>query len=311
MACYKPLQAYQLVKLKSNGRADVKFDEPRDQAHVRIKLPCGQCIGCRLDRSITWAARCMHEAQMHDDNQFITLTYNEENEPLNGSLYPPDFSNFMKRYRHKVKPNKIRFYHGAEYGDELKRPHHHACIFGHAFLDTEIFRESEGIITYYSPQLEKLWGHGFCTTSDLTLQSAAYVARYCMKKITLSQTSLEKHRAHYETTCPITGEIKSLLPEYATMSRKPGIGKNWYERYHSDIFPNDTTIYKGKHIKTPRYYENLLRFSDEIMFLEIKERRKLQAQMHRADNTPARLRARETVKILTYSNLNRKLHNDS
>ena len=308
MTCYHPLQAFQAVAKKSNGRAKILFQEPRDIAHSKIKLPCGQCIGCRLDKSITWAARCMHEAQMHDDNQFITLTYNDENEPDAGSLYPPHFVKFMKRYRKSISPNKIRFYHGAEYGDRLQRPHHHACIFGHEFDDKEIYHECEGIITYYSPKLEKLWGNGFCTTSDLTLQSAAYVARYCMKKITISKTSEEKHRAHYETTCPITGEIKTLLPEYATMSRKPGIAREWYEKYNSDIFPHDTTIYKGKNIKTPQYYENLLRSTNEDMYETVKAKRRAHAILHKQDNTPSRLRTREKVKQLTINQLNRKLH---
>ena len=328
MTCYTPLHAFQAVKKKSNNRASVYFEMPREIAHFKIQLPCGQCIGCRLDKSIQWAARCMHEAQMHEHSQFITLTYNDDNLPLDGSLYPPDFRNFMKRYRLSLNrgipeyldksrefPNpeftRIRYYHGAEYGDELKRPHHHACIFGHDFEDKEIFHECEGILTYYSKTLEEIWGHGFATTSDLTLQSAAYVARYCMKKITTSQQSEEKHYAHYETTCPITGEIKTLLPEYATMSRNPGIGRDWYDRYHTDIFPHDTTIYKGKNIKTPRYYENLLRSSNELAFDLVKEKRKAHALLHKSDNTPSRLRAREKVKQLTYNQLNRKLHHET
>ena len=243
---------------------------------------------------------------MHDDSQFITVTYDQE--PLDGSLYPPDFRNFIKRYRNHISPKKLRYFHGAEYGDLLQRPHHHACIFGHDFTDKEIFNECEGIQTYYSPTLEKIWGHGFATTSELTLQSAAYVARYCMKKITTSQQSEEKHYAHYETTCPTTGEIKTLLPEYATMSRRPGIGKDWYDKYHSDIFPHDNTIYKGKNIKTPRYYENLLRSTDETTYNIVKENRKILALRHKSDNTPSRLRAREKVKTLTLNKLNRKIH---
>lgn len=306
MTCYHPINAH-VDGIRESGTKIISFADELKPGQESFLLPCGQCIGCRLDRSITWAARCMHEAQLHDENQFITLTY--EIEPQDGSLNPPDFRNFLKRYRHHVTPNTLRYYHGAEYGDELQRPHHHACIFGHEFNDKEIFSECEGIITYYSPTLEKLWGHGFATISDLTLQSAAYVARYCMKKVTTAKNSLEKHYAHYEKTCQVTGEIRNLLPEYATMSRKPGIGKAWYDKYHSDIFPYDTTIYKGKNIKTPRYYENLLRSSDPSTYEHIKTTRKIHAQKYAKDNTPARLRAREKVKQLTQ--LQRKLHNDS
>lgn len=259
-------------------------------------------MGCRIDRSTMWSVRCMHEAQMHDDNQFITLTYDDENLPHDGSLTPSHFTKFMKRYRKSLGSDKIRFYHGAEYGDKLGRPHHHALIFGHVFDDLELFNESEGIYTYSSPTLEKLWGHGFCTISDVTLASAAYVARYCLKKITGKLAD-----DHYIKICPTTGEVFRILPEYSTMSRCPGIAKTWYDKYHTDIFPHDTTLYKGKNIKTPRYYENLLRSTDLPAFEKIKATRKEKAIIHQANNTPARLLVRETVKRASMRNLQRKL----
>ena len=305
MTCYHPNNAH-ITGTKSDGKKILKFGLPAKANQEALLLPCGQCIGCRLDRSIMWAARCMHEAQMHEQNCFLTLTYNEENLPYDGSLTPSHFTNFMKRYRHHVSPNKIRFFHGAEYGDNLQRPHHHVCIFGHEFTDTEIFRECEGIYTYYSPTLEDLWGKGFCTQQDLTLESAAYVARYCLKKITG-----DKAHAHYERICPITGEIRQIQPEYATMSRGTGIGKDWYDKYHSDIFPYDTTIYKGKNIRTPRYYENLLRSADLPLFEEIKDRRKQKAIKQSNNNTPERLRVREQHKRITFQQLNRTLHNET
>jgi len=310
MTCYYPNTAY-VTGTRSTGTKIIAFGLPKSGDQESFLLPCGQCHGCRLDRSIMWAARCMHEAQLHDDNQFITLTYDQE--PLDGSLNPPDFTKFMKRYRKSLGSDKIRFFHGAEYGDKLKRPHHHAIIFGHRFQDLEAFRECEGIITYYSPALEKLWGHGYCTVSDVTLASAAYVARYCMKKVTTAKNSEDKHYAHYETISPITGEIRQILPEYATMSRRPGIAKDWYDKYHSDIFPHDTCIVHGKTVKTPRYYENLLRSTDVSAFEELKEKRLQKALLpeNQYNNTPARLRVREKVKLASMANINRNLHYDT
>ncbi len=326
MTCYHPNTAH-YAGLNTNGNKLIKFGLPEKSGQEGLLLPCGQCIGCRLDRSIMWAARCMHEKQMHLDAQFITLTYAIE--PQYGSLNPPDFVNFMKRYRlslnrdipefldkEKLIKNPdftiLRFFHGAEYGDNLKRPHHHACIFGHDFEDKEIFSECEGIITYYSPTLENLWGHGFATTSDVTLNSAAYVARYCMQKITAHDQSEDKYHEHYQTTCPYTGEITIKIPEYGTMSRNPGLGKDWYDRYHSDIFPHDTCIINGRQVRTPRYYENLLRSSDLPLFEEIKSKRKTKALASLSDHTPARLRTREKVTQLNLkANQLRKIHNDS
>lgn len=305
MTCYHPNNAH-VAGLRETGTKIIHFGLPKNSDQEPLLLPCGQCIGCRLDRSIMWAARCMHEAQMHDVSAFITLTYDEENLPHDGSLTPSHFVNFMKRYRKSIAPIKIRFFHGAEYGDNLGRPHHHVCIFGHQFDDLEIFKECEGIYTYYSPTLEKLWGKGFCTSTDLTLESAAYVARYTLKKI----TGDAKHE-HYATSCPITGEIRHLQPEYGTMSRKPGIGKEWYDKFHTDIFPHDTTIYKGRNIKTPRYYENLLRSQNLDLYEEIKARRKTKALQKLENNEPKRLRAREQHKILSMKRNNRSLHNET
>ncbi len=324
MPCYKPITAHQAVNKNKQNRAIISFKERNEFATFQVQLPCGQCIGCRLDRSITWAARCMHEAQMHDQSQFITLTYETLPNSI-GSLHPPDFRNFIKRYRIELNRDipeyldddkeienpaftKIRYYHGAEYGEPPEqRPHHHACIFGHQFSDREIWDESEGIITYTSKKLSEIWGLGFVTTQDLTIGNAAYCARYAMKKVTASQQSQEKYHAYYERYCPITGEIKTLQPEYSTMSRQPGIGKDWYEKFNSDIFPHDTTIYKGKKIKTPRYYEQLLREADETTYDAVKAQRKKSALLHGADNTPRRLKARERVKTLTYEQLKRKI----
>ncbi|AXL15478.1 replication initiator protein [Microviridae sp.] len=244
----------------------------------------------------------MHEAQMHDDCQFITLTYNDESIPYDGSLTKPHFQKFMKRYRKSVL-SPIRYFMCGEYGDLFSRPHYHACIFGHDFTDKEIFSEKEGILTYYSKNLEDLWGKGFCTTSELTLESAAYVARYTLKKI-----KGEKSDEHYQRICPITGEIRQIEPEYANMSRRPGIALEWYKKFHTDIFPYDTTIYKGKRIKTPRYYENLLRSQDQSEFDGIKASRKENALANAHDNTPERLLVKETVKLASIHNLRRTLH---
>lgn len=305
MTCYHPNTAY-VSGQRETGTNIISFGLPEKPDQETFLLPCGQCIGCRLDRSIQWAARCMHEAQMHDSNQFITLTYNDENLPHDGSLTPPHFTNFMKRYRKALGDTKIRFYHGAEYGDELNRPHHHAIIFGHEFSDKEAYHECEGLITYYSPALERLWGKGFCTTAEVTLESAAYVARYCTKKITG-----DKADEHYTKTCETTGEVQTVIPEYSTMSRKPGIGRDWYQKYSADIFPHDTCVIRGKTVRTPRYYENLLRSTDELAYDDVKSIRKARALLHSADQTPDRLRAREKVKLASMHSINRKLHHES
>lgn len=105
MACYHPASAVRL----QNG--DVKFISASTADCESFKLPCGQCIGCRLERSRQWAIRCLDEAQMHKENCFITLTCSPESVKKFGrSLNVEMFQKFMKRVRKEVAPLRIRFF---------------------------------------------------------------------------------------------------------------------------------------------------------------------------------------------------------
>lgn len=149
-----------------------------------LELPCGQCIGCRLERSRQWAMRCMHEASLYDQNSFITLTYDDSNIPNGGSLNYDDFQRFMKRLR-KYAGVRLRFYMGGEYGEQLSRPHYHACIFGYDFPDKIYYKKtSSGERIHTSKILQKLWPYGLSSVGNVTFESAAYIARYCVQKVT-------------------------------------------------------------------------------------------------------------------------------
>jgi len=188
MACYHPLTAYLSGHQTNNATGKsfrrVSFKET-DEHDRQISLPCGQCVGCRLERSRQWAMRCIHEAQLHQNNCFITLTYDDEHLPKDLSLDHREFQLFFKRLR-KANPHiKIRYYMAGEYGSTRGRPHFHACIFGYDFHDKKLFsRTSAGSLLYRSQELEKLWPYGYSTIGDVTFESAAYVARYIMQKQT-------------------------------------------------------------------------------------------------------------------------------
>lgn len=129
-----------------------------------------------------WAVRIVHEAQMWPQNSFITLTYRPEDLPQGGSLNVEHYQLFMKKLRARNTGHKIRFFHCGEYGEKLSRPHYHAILFNYDFPDKKVFSEKNGNTIYTSELLEDIWGKGFCTIGDVTFQSAAYVARYVMKK---------------------------------------------------------------------------------------------------------------------------------
>lgn len=255
-----------------------------------ITVPCGRCIGCRLEKSRQWAIRCMHESEEYKENSYITLTYNENKVPSDNSVNVVHFQKFMKRLR-KHTGKKIRYFHCGEYGDQLGRPHYHAILFNLDFEDKELYRVDNGYRIYTSKMLEKIWGKGFCTIGEVTFESCAYVARYVIKKI-----NGEKAESHY----------KGKSPEYITMSRRPGIGKKWLDKYISDVYPQDKIVVRhGVLCRPPRFYDNQLEKIKPLELDSIKRSRRLRAEL-KPINTD-RLDVKEKVQELKANRLVRKL----
>lgn len=297
MPCYSPLKGYK--NLETGG---IVFKRS-SIAGVAMEVACGQCLGCRLDRSRTWGFRIIHEASLHDQNCFITLTYDDEHLPGDLSLNKKHFQKFMKRLRKRFHPRKVRFYHCGEYGEQYKRPHYHACIFGLDFDDKELLTDNGEYKTYTSQVLSDTWGFGFVTVGEVTLESAMYCARYILKKV-------NGHNAddHY-LRCDEYGVAYWVEPEYTTMSRRPGIGKDWYEKYKNDLFPSDEVPVPGHGVfpKVPRYYEEILRSEDESAHAEIKRVREVFRREHGDEYTPERLMAKYKVKKAQVDMLKRGL----
>jgi hypothetical protein len=207
----------------------------------------------------------MHEAQLWPSNAFITLTYAPEHLPDNESLVYDHFQRFMKRLRKRLSGVKsiqvdgvdvfpIRFYMCGEYGENFGRPHYHACLFNVDFPDKKFLTKTKSGDTLYTSEiLTKLWPYGISSIGDVNFQSAAYVARYIMKKITGDAAF-----SHYNKV-DSDGVIISRTPEFTRMSLKPGIGAGWFDKFHSDVFPHDHVIVKGKECSVPRYYTRMIK----------------------------------------------------
>nr|QJB18753.1 MAG: replication initiator protein [Microvirus sp.] len=301
MPCFHPLNAFQSSAIRSaNGKREISFQPPK-YAAVPIELPCGQCIGCRLERSRQWAIRCVHEASLHKENCFITLTYNDLHAPPDGSLRVRDFQLFMKRLRKKHGAG-IRFFHCGEYGENFGRPHYHACIFGFDFADKKHWSTRNGLPLYRSADLEQLWPFGFSSIGTVTFESAAYVARYIMKKIN-GDAALD----HYTQIDYSTGEIHHLKPEYTTMSRRPGIAADWLKKFTSDVYNHDFIVLNQKKLRPPRYYDAQYELVSPDHLKQIKLKRKTDAKKHLDNNTPSRLSVREQVTQARLTKLPRKL----
>lgn len=270
--------------------------------------PCGQCLGCRLELARTWAVRCVHEASLHKENSFITLTYNNKNLPEDGCVSKVELQKFMKRLRRYVEPKKIRFFGCGEYGSLNSRPHYHLCLFGHDFNDKELVATGartrwRGVVKskgndhdlYISKVLQdRIWKKGFCSVGKLTMESAGYTARYVTKKITGKNA-----KDHYQGKCP----------EFAMMSRSPGIGSDWIEKYMSDVYPKDFHTINGIKHRPCRFYDERLKKWKPIMYNDVKKKREDYADKKDFESSMRGFH-RERYRRAITKRLKRRLEND-
>lgn len=306
MPCYRPIDAWQYkgpVLVNRNGvpyqdqpGPKLVFRKPGWKGYEALQVPCGRCIGCRLERSRQWAVRISYESLFHDRNVFLTLTYNDECLPKGRTLIKSHHQKFMKRLRLTLD-EPIKFFHCGEYGSKTQRPHYHDCVFNLDFDDKQLYTEyelpnfpqEEPIRLYTSETLNKLWGLGNCYIGDVTFESAAYCARYVCDKITGDLAV-----SHYG----------KRLPEYQTQSQ--GLSRRFFDEYDGDIYPHDFVLSRGVPAKPPRYFDKLLERRDPDLMEEIKERRAMRAQMS-VDNTPRRLADREEIQLRRFQLLRRIL----
>ena len=297
MPCYHPLKAIASGKTE-NGKTNYRFITETWLLNYKVKyghdfapdkiqkIPCGQCIGCRLEHSRQWANRCMLELQYHDSSYFVTLTYDDEHVPR--SFYPDpatgeanisltlskrDFQLFMKRLRKKFSDDHIRFFMSGEYGSSTFRPHYHAIIFGLHLSDLTVYKRSTQGFTYFnSESLQSCWSDkdgrplGFAVVAPVTWETCAYTARYVMKK--LRGEEAEFYRKF------------NIQPEFSLMSRRPGIARQYFDE-HPDIYDSDfinvSTDKGGRKFKPPRYYDRLFDLENPEKMQEIKDIRKKMA----------------------------------
>lgn len=294
MACISPLTGYRASTVNENGRRPLVFKARDGFYDMPVTVSCGQCIRCRLRRAGEWAARCMHEASLYDDNIFVTLTYDDAHLPPDGSLNHEHFQLFIKKLRkHSVakRGRSFKFLMSGEYGAITDRPHYHAILFDFDFMDKRYFRTTpKGHKIFKSETLDKIWGNGLTEYGSVTHDSAAYVAKYCVKKLTGEQGDA---RYNYSD---LDGNLVCRRPEYGMRSN--GLGKSWIKRFKSDVLVGDTVFAKdGRQIKPPRYYDKVLKeeFSSEF---EILHRRRMAGIRGRvSDNGWNRYRSAEAITL--------------
>lgn len=276
MGCDFPMYGYRSPAINpGTGKRSIIFNPMKSvNSHNPILVPCGNCTGCKLEKARTWAIRCHHESRLHNQNAFLTLTYNDQHLPEDYSVHPRELQLFMKRLREyldrKEEGTKVRFYACGEYGSATLRPHYHILLFGYQFSDLQLHRRGRhGHPIWKSETLSTLWPYGWAYTASVGEQSAGYVARYVMKK------QIGDHRAcqdiYYTRIHPVYGTFHRVQPEFHLMSRRPGLGADWAKRYKSDYFPSDFVIFNGKKAPVPKFYNSNL---TEEELADVKKRRK-------------------------------------
>lgn len=367
MTCYHPHTAYQAIGVVSpeTGKKIIVFSskdmykikhsfaldydvykmkgDVYDYSYKSITLPCGNCIGCRLDRAKSWALRNYHEASVSNSACFITLTFGDaatidnvfrlrqfsslsrskkfaEARKRVNTLVRGDFSSFIKRLRKELYKGYeyydengvkrffqlkegLRFYACGEYGELNSRPHYHALIYNFDFPGKRYLATERGNVYWTHPVLERAWGFGFVYISDFTINTASYVSRYVTKKI--------------------NGRLKDewyqgLEPEYQVCSNRPGIGRKWFEKFQSDVYPSDEVLFptrSGKKVKMkpPKYYDNLFDKFSPDEFAEVKKVREIYVSKQSKEpgfileHSPERLSVKEQVQLLRFKKLTRAL----
>lgn len=295
MACEAPRKAYQAAP-----GGPLSFNRPiAGNAGIDYRtytIPCGTCILCRNEQARQQAIRIYHESQMHQEGAFLTMTYDEEHLPEFSSLSTEDKANewqrpqdrhhlskFWKRMRKAF--GKMRYYSVGEYGDQTQRPHYHACIFGHAFVQGRTIVRRTPSLLWENPRVTEAWGQGQVRIGALNFRTARYTASYVTKKL--------RSKQQYVRLEEDTGELIPLVQPKAYMSRN--LGRSWWDQYRHQVSAHDYVIIDGKRQKPPKAYDRWLKERSELALEMIKEERqkhtepKTDEQLHaRAENARAR-----------------------
>lgn len=280
MSCLYPLVGYR-GKKNENGKRPVVFN--RSQADyggysgkVELDVPCGKCTGCRADKALSWAIRCSNEASLHDQNSFITITYDDAHIPSDGKISKDALRSFLNQIR-SLKPG-IRFYACGEYGSKTQRPHYHACIFGTDFrggheyqIDDQLFGVTE---------IDALWGQGKVTIAEFTMATACYVAGYVGKKAGINEDE-----------------------SFQIMSTRPGIGFTWLLKHFEDVLKTNSIVIEGREYPVPPQY---IRWCSERMDDELAPVK--QARKKRFDDmTPEQIWDQHRVRRAKEVHFNQKI----
>ena len=245
-------------------------------------VPCGRCLGCSLDYARMWTVRCWHESFFHERSWFFTLTLDDDHLHYAGldcdaSLDPQHLVLFWKRLR--KAGHSFSYFACGEYGDRTLRPHYHAIVFGLGIPDLKPL--VPGLSS--SDLINRIWKLGMVTIGQISPERIAYCCGYATKK------ALGKPRQWYYD--------RGLYPEFVRMSRRPAIGRRYFENYRSDVYGQDSCLLPGGfRSKVPRYYDKLLEADNPLEYYQlIKPKREERVLANVEETIGVRMKSRVAV----------------
>lgn len=269
MPCVYPLDAWYSQRTNESGKRGVVFNVKQGHADRHLQLPCGKCVGCAADKALVWSIRMYHEAQQHEQNCFLTLTYAQAPPAINKR----DLQLFFKRLR---KLSSLRYFACGEYGTKTHRPHYHAVIFGRDWLERSSPINEK---LYTHPEILNAWGHGLVSIGTVTIASCMYVAGYATKKLGDKDT-------------------------FTLMSRRPGIGHDWATKYRDELARTEKIVIDGRVLPVPKRYIEW----DPTHLAPVAESRRRYIQALTPEDRYDRATHMKARELNYFSNLSRKEH---
>lgn len=283
MACVAPMVAHRTRSRTKTGKFAMRFLCKATSFRGRwgrdlMLLPCRNCIGCRLEQSRQAAVRLVHECAFHPYSGFLTLTYDDDHLPKSWSLEPARWTKFAKDLRARfafLNKGCLKFYAVGEYGDVSSRPHYHAIVYSDApLLIDQVEPARGGSPQFTSPDVSAVWPEGRHRISEVTFESAAYCARYVLKKRNGSC-----YDRQYEWLDTDTGELHQLAREFVRWPK--GLGKLHFDKWKFDVYPRDQVVLPGRGaFLPPPYYDRLLEREAPEYLAKIKLARQQKADIH-------------------------------
>lgn len=210
------------------------------------------------NRRIEWSFRLKEELNHAHSATFVTLTYSDENLPWGGhapTLSKRDIQLFIKRLRKEndIKwKHQLRYYAVGEYGTQTRRPHYHVLLFN---------CES----TLYT-KIEQIWGLGRVDLGEVSDASIHYVTKYHVN-YDVNQDAKNLYKEY------------SIQPEFALMSRRPGIGSQYVERAGDWNYENGYlhVVKDGYKQAMPRYLKQKIFTAEQLK--QMGEQQQSEAQV--------------------------------